>query len=257
MPMGGDGGMASVPPSPRPTPSHPPVPPSPRPPPRHSSPRLPMSVASNNDFEEDLVKAAWSSYAGAGPYKLFAWNEALYNRTNNEAFYHRTGCITSTDMCTDSTGKERMPSVEQLKLYFQHAKLAKFGKTLSKKRTADDDEPPSAKFAAIPKHCKAICEVVRLTIPFDKGYEYLEAQIDKAQARSDRASKTGKDEKADKYEACLEQLTAFQNSLEELAAQFQEFNEAIFEGDYDAFHEHLGNYGVPEAILMDKDELYT
>ena len=58
-------------------------------------------------------------------------------------------------------------------------------------------------------------------------------------------------------EACLEQLTAFQNSLEELAAQFQEFNEAIFEGDYDAFHEHLGNYGVPEAILMDKDELYT
>ena len=71
----------------------------------------------------------------------------------------------------------------------------------------------------MPKHFMAICEVARLTLPFDDAYEYLETQMDKTQARSDRASEKGKDEKAGKYEECLDQLTSFQNSLEELAGR--------------------------------------
>ena len=109
----------------------------------------------------------------------------------------------------------------------------------------------------MPKHFMAICEVARLTLPFDDAYEYLETQMDKTQARSDRASEKGKDEKAGKYEECLDQLTSFQNSLEELAGQFQELNEAHLEQDYEAFQEHLGNYGVPEVSLMDAEEICT
>ena len=142
-------------------------------------------------------------------------------------------------------------------LYFEHAKLNKYneGTSLSNKRKGGAKESPAAQFAAMPEHIKAICEVARLTLPFDDAYAYLETQMDKTQARSDRASEKGKDEKAGRYEDCLEQLTTFQSSLEELADQFQEFNEAILEEQYDDFQEHLGNYGVPEVSLMDADQI--
>ena len=80
-------------------------------------------------ISEKLTKAAWATYAGAGPKKLLAWNADLGKAIES---------ITSTDKCTDPKNRDRMPSDEHLLLYFEHAKLNKIGKTLSTKRKEDE-----------------------------------------------------------------------------------------------------------------------